>query len=559
MSPRAARMAMLAALLLALPASAQAAAPSAYVYATSWDAQGARQFAADDTGALAPLAPPDVAAGSSSTGAVASPDGDSLYVVNQASADVSQYDVAADGTLTPKTPATVAAGASPFGAAITPDGAHLYVANQGDGTVSVFDVGSGGTLTLASSVAAEAGAIQVALTPDGTSAYVSNLSAGTVSQYDVAADGSLTPKAAGPIDASPAPAGLAVSPDGASLYVANRANPGTISQFDIGAGGALSPKATPKVAAETQPIAIAATSAGVYASNFGAGTISAYDAGADGALTPNGSVAAGRNPWGLTASPDGRSLYAAAFSDGDVLQFDVASDGTLAPKAAPAVDAGAHPIAVAAVEGEPVAPPRDEQAPTIDLRTPAEGAQYGLLASAKADYSCADEGGSGLVSCVGDVADGDQLDTLGLGEHSFRVTARDGAGNTTTVTHRYTVNLLWSGFVGAVQDGATIRAGATIPVVFSLGGDRGTNVLASGSPTTGRARCGDTGAPWKREAAQGYLRYDATSGNYVFKWRTQKSWAGTCRTFALTLSDGSVHRMNLKFKRYCPTIVAARR
>ena len=52
-----------------------------------------------------------------------------------------------------------------------------------------------------------------------------------------------------------------------------------------------------------------------------------------------------------------------------------------------------------------------------------------------ADYACADEGGSGLASCTGDVPDGDALDTSTPGTHDFTVVARDGAGNETTVTH----------------------------------------------------------------------------------------------------------------------------
>ena len=72
--------------------------------------------------------------------------------------------------------------------------------------------------------------------------------------------------------------------------------------------------------------------------------------------------------------------------------------------------------------------PRDQQAPTVDLRTPPDGAQYELNAEVKADYSCADEGGSGLQSCTGDVADGDALDTSTPGAHDFTVLARDGEG-----------------------------------------------------------------------------------------------------------------------------------
>jgi DNA-binding beta-propeller fold protein YncE len=547
-------MATLAALVFALACTtAHAATPTAFVYATSWDAQGARQYAADDAGNLWPLTPPNAPTGDTSTGAAASPDGRSLYVVDQGSDNVSQYDIAADGKLTPKTPATVATEAAPFGVAIAPDGAHVYVANQGVGSVSVFSVGSDGTLTPdGAAIASGAGALQVAITPDGTSAYVTNLSGGTVSQYSVEADGSLTPKSPATVTAAPSPTGIAVSPDGDSVYVANRANPGTISQFDVGSDGTLTPKADPKVPAGVQPVAVATTGASVYASNFGANTISQYDAASDGALSPKATpaVPGGRNPWGLNPSPDGASLYVAAYSDAAVRQYDIGADGTLAPKATPSADAGAHPVAVAAV------PAHDAQAPTIDLRTPPEGAVYTVDQPVAADYSCADEGGSGLQSCAGDVPSGAPLDTATPGAHSFTVTASDGEGNTASITHTYTVSgYPFGGFLGSIQNGAVVKPGATIPIVFSLGGDRGLDILAAGSPASGVVRCGDSAPPASTEpaASEHGLRFSPRTGLYSFKWRTQRAWGGTCRAFVLTLNDGSVHQLVVRFRRCSPS------
>ena len=46
----------------------------------------------------------------------------------------------------------------------------------------------------------------------------------------------------------------------------------------------------------------------------------------------------------------------------------------------------------------------DETTPTVEVRTPEEGASYAVGEEVFADYECSDEpGGSGLVSCVGDV------------------------------------------------------------------------------------------------------------------------------------------------------------
>ena len=44
------------------------------------------------------------------------------------------------------------------------------------------------------------------------------------------------------------------------------------------------------------------------------------------------------------------------------------------------------------------------------------------------------------------------------------------------------------------------------------------------------------------------LTYDAASGQYTYVWKTQKSWAGTCRQFTLRLTDGTDHIALFKFK-----------
>ena len=80
----------------------------------------------------------------------------------------------------------------------------------------------------------------------------------------------------------------------------------------------------------------------------------------------------------------------------------------------------------------------DNVEPEIDLTTPANGAEYFLDAEILADYACSDEG-SGVASCVGDVAVGSAIDTSTLGSYDFTVTATDNAGNSASVTHTYTV------------------------------------------------------------------------------------------------------------------------
>jgi hypothetical protein len=82
----------------------------------------------------------------------------------------------------------------------------------------------------------------------------------------------------------------------------------------------------------------------------------------------------------------------------------------------------------------------DETKPTITLTTPAADAVYELGQEVLADYSCADEAnGSGLDSCVGNVASGAAVDTGSLGQKTFTVNASDKAGNTESRSVTYTV------------------------------------------------------------------------------------------------------------------------
>ena len=91
--------------------------------------------------------------------------------------------------------------------------------------------------------------------------------------------------------------------------------------------------------------------------------------------------------------------------------------------------------------------------------------------------------------------DGGSLDTSAVGAHDFTVVARDGSGNETTVTHSYTVTepptppapdpgLDFKGFLGRIHQGSVVHAGDAIPIVFSLGGGQGLDVLAAGSPSS---------------------------------------------------------------------------
>ena len=43
------------------------------------------------------------------------------------------------------------------------------------------------------------------------------------------------------------------------------------------------------------------------------------------------------------------------------------------------------------------------------------------------------------------------------------------------------------------------------------------------------------------------LTYDAGADQYIYVWKTEKSWNG-CRQLVIQLKDGTYHRANFQFK-----------
>ncbi len=132
--------------------------------------------------------------------------------------------------------------------------------------------------------------------------------------------------------------------------------------------------------------------------------------------------------------------------------------------------------------------------------------------------------------------------TVGL--HSVNVTGEDNAGNKTTVSCSYSVTSLYTftGFFQPVDNLPTlnsVKAGQAIPVKFSLGGNRGLNVLASGSPQSQQTTCNSNepvdAIEETTSAGSSSLSYDTGTNTYTYTWKTDKTWANTCRQLVLTL------------------------
>jgi hypothetical protein len=105
----------------------------------------------------------------------------------------------------------------------------------------------------------------------------------------------------------------------------------------------------------------------------------------------------------------------------------------------------------------------DQTAPTVAIATPAVGAVYTQGRPVPAAFSCADEGGAGVASCVGSTANGANLDTSTPGTFTLTVTARDAAGNETVATRSFTV-------IPAVNTNGNVGGSVNATLSLTLGG-----------------------------------------------------------------------------------------
>lgn len=142
-----------------------------------------------------------------------------------------------------------------------------------------------------------------------------------------------------------------------------------------------------------------------------------------------------------------------------------------------------------------------------------------------------------------------------VGTTTVHATANDGNGHTSTCSFTVTVQYDFAGFFPPVANLPAlnvVQAGRGIPVKFSLSGNKGLGIFAAGSPSSGPIACNSsdpaTDLVGTVTAGGSSLSYDPTTDQYIYVWKTDGSWAGTCRQLVVQLNDGSIHRANFKFK-----------
>jgi len=225
-------------------------------------------------------------------------------------------------------------GASPTGMAIDPLGRFLFVANQAASTVSVYsihgtslqEVAGSPFTTIAAGSTTETLPTAVAVSATGNFLYVANNFTDSVGAYSIASSGALTALGASPYSvgsasvAGTSPSGLAVTPSGAFLYVANSGT-ANVSAFAI-----------------CDKVVLTCVNPNIP----------------DGTLTPvNGSpFTAGLGPIAVAVDPYFSFVYVLNNRSSQISEYSYApGTGVLSPLATPAVSTGLSPLSFVIIAG----------------------------------------------------------------------------------------------------------------------------------------------------------------------------------------------------------------
>ena len=218
---------------------------------------------------------------------------------------------------------SVDVGSMPLAMTLAPDGRHVVLLLNGwrEQGLQILDRATGAVVQTVPQAAAFIG---LAFAPRSNVLYVSGGNQDVVYQYDWSNGRAtlsdslvLAWKENQRRSGTRYPAGLAVSPDGTRLYVAeNLAD--SLAVVDLATGAIVSRHAT-----ERYPYGVAVTPGGdVYVSAWGGNTVSVFTPNGAGGLADGGRIRVGRHPSALALSPDGTRLFVASGSTDRIAVVD---------------------------------------------------------------------------------------------------------------------------------------------------------------------------------------------------------------------------------------------
>ncbi len=308
-----------------------------------------------------------IAGGENPAAIAITPDGKYAYVANNNDDSIAGEDTVSVIDLETNAVIETITDASfnqPYTVTINSDGTKVYITNSNSTTVSIIDTA---TNTVIGTIGGFDGPSGFAITPDGKTAYVNNYggpsgvgsgNATTVRVVDIATN-SIVGSA---ITVDLAPAGLAITPDGAFVYVINYVdgNPGTgtISVIQTSTNTVIK---TIKGFSGPFSIVISCDGTFAYVTNFGSNNFSPVGTTVSFVNLSSNSISStvtvGTQPSGIALTPDGRFAYVTIYNtlylgpnftdltpgEGVVKVIDLCTHKVLCPK----IVVGSSPAAVA--------------------------------------------------------------------------------------------------------------------------------------------------------------------------------------------------------------------
>lgn len=183
--------------------------------------------------------------------------------------------------------------------------AYITTSTTTGGAVVVIDAGAASP-TAGAIVSVGSFPEGVAVSPDGSRVYVANLNSSTVSVIDAT---TTQPTVTATLTVA-TPFGVAVSPDGSRLYVTSR-DSNSVSVINTATDMFI---ATVGVGASPHGVAVSPDGSRVYVANSVSNTVSVINTATLAAST----MGVGSSPYGLALSPDGSRVYVTNFNDDSV-------------------------------------------------------------------------------------------------------------------------------------------------------------------------------------------------------------------------------------------------
>lgn len=241
--------------------------------------------------------------------------------------------------------------------------------------------------------------------------------------------------------------------------------------------------------------------------------------------TDGGSGVAGPPPPPVTVSAQGASDAASA------LVCDVAGNCAV----------GGYPVRI------------DSQGPTVTVTGVADHAVYTLGAVPAAGCAATDATLGVDGACTVTVTGGNASH---VGAYAVTATARDRAGNVTTVIVRYEVHYAWAGFAQPINDTtyhsgqslSVFKAGSTVPVKFTV--TAGGQVVAPlwVAPLRGVSTTLPIDESVYGDAPDTGAAYRLTDGQWQYNWKTDKAQAGSYWRIGVRLDDGTTRYVDIALR-----------